>query len=44
VLREIASKKPTSWKEFGKINGVGQAKLERYWDEFTGVVIAHLEK
>jgi ATP-dependent DNA helicase RecQ len=44
VLREIASKKPTSWKEFGKIAGVGQAKLERYWDEFTAVVIAHLEK
>jgi ATP-dependent DNA helicase RecQ len=42
VLKEMAVKKPTSWKEFGEINGVGQAKLERYWDEFTGVVLTHL--
>ena len=42
VLREMAIKKPTSWNEFGKINGVGQAKLERYWDEFTEVILAHL--
>ena len=42
VLREMAVRKPTSWKEFGKIDGVGQAKLERYWDEFTAVVLTHL--
>jgi ATP-dependent DNA helicase RecQ len=42
VLRETAIRKPTSWNEFAKIDGVGQAKLERYWDEFTEVVLAFL--
>jgi ATP-dependent DNA helicase RecQ len=44
VLKEMAIQKPKTWKEFGAIPGIGQAKQERYWDEFTGVVVAHLEK
>jgi ATP-dependent DNA helicase RecQ len=38
TLLEILNRRPTNLKEMGLINGVGQAKLERYGAEFLQVL------
>ena len=38
TLIEMAGKKPQSCHELAKINGVGEAKMERYGDEFLWVI------
>ena len=37
-LRQMASRRPTSRQSFLRITGVGQAKLERYYDAFTAAI------
>ena len=41
TLREIASARPGSLGELGRLPGVGARKLEAYGDAFLGVVRAH---
>ena len=31
-------KKPRTWEEFAEVAGVGQAKLEKYADDFLKVI------
>lgn len=37
-LRQMANKRPTSRQSFLRITGVGQAKLERYYEAFAEVI------
>ncbi len=41
TLVEIAYAKPTDLVQFGRLNGVGQVKLDRYGANFLAIVAAH---
>jgi ATP-dependent DNA helicase RecQ len=38
TLREMAGQRPTTLQEFGRIRGVGEAKLSRYGERFIGAI------
>jgi DNA helicase-2/ATP-dependent DNA helicase PcrA len=40
VLRDIATRRPTTSRELGAVSGVGPAKLERHGDAVLGIVAA----
>ena len=41
TLVEIAYAKPTDLVQFGRLNGVGQVKLDRYGANFLAIIAAH---
>jgi ATP-dependent DNA helicase RecQ len=41
TLMELVHYRPINHQEFSKINGVGQAKLDRYADEFIALIEQH---
>lgn len=41
TLMELVHYRPINRQEFGKISGVGQAKLDRYSDEFIALIKEH---
>lgn len=43
TLMDIHEKKPQTRKEFSKISGVGQSKLERYAEIFIDLLMTHAE-
>jgi ATP-dependent DNA helicase RecQ len=43
TLQEMVQSTPTTLDQFSRITGVGQAKLERYGEHFTNVILKHLE-
>ena len=43
-LHEMCRYYPSTLPEMRRINGVGDAKLERYGDDFVGVIKAYLEE
>jgi ATP-dependent DNA helicase RecQ len=43
TLLDMCRMKPTSEAAFLAVNGVGQAKLERYGTEFMAAIAAHRE-
>lgn len=40
-LREMASRQPRTLEEFSSISGVGQAKLNRYGEQFLAIICEH---
>ena len=42
-LRQMAARFPENTDEFGRISGVGAAKLEQYGADFIGVIQAYIE-
>ena len=42
TLHEMANAKPTSRQEFLKISGVGEKKLDEYFDPFSEAIISYL--
>lgn len=43
TLIEMAKNKPTVLEDMSQISGIGQAKLERYGNDFLAVIAAHAE-
>lgn len=43
TLEDMEFKKPRSREEFAEVSGVGQAKLEKYADDFLKVINRHLD-
>jgi ATP-dependent DNA helicase RecQ len=43
TLEDMEHKKPTTREEFATVSGVGQAKLEKYADDFIKIIKRHLD-
>jgi ATP-dependent DNA helicase RecQ len=43
TLIDMATKKPVSKWDFGKVHGVGEAKLEQFGDIFLGEIVTYLQ-
>ncbi|MEX1032466.1 MAG: DNA helicase RecQ [Cellvibrionaceae bacterium] len=43
TLMELVQYRPINHHEFGKISGVGQAKLDRYADDFIALIASHTD-
>lgn len=43
TLEDMEYKKPRTLREFAEVSGVGEAKLEKYADEFLKVINRHLD-
>ncbi len=44
TLREMTERRPVTLGEFGELHGVGQAKLERYGEQFIAAIRGHEPK
>lgn len=44
TLNDMVRKRPLSRSEFGRIDGVGERKTERYWRDFVNAVRRHIGK
>jgi ATP-dependent DNA helicase RecQ len=44
TLNQMAEQQPTTRKEFAKLSGVGDKKLEQYADDFMGLILEHQQK
>ena len=43
ALQDMQHKKPRTREEFAEVSGVGEAKLEKYADDFLKVINQHLD-
>lgn len=43
TLEDMEFKKPRTYEEFAEVSGVGQAKLEKYADDFLKIINRHLD-
>jgi ATP-dependent DNA helicase RecQ len=44
TLNQMAEQQPTNRKNFAKLSGVGEKKLEQYADKFVGIILEHQQK
>ncbi|MBD2188003.1 DNA helicase RecQ [Pseudanabaena mucicola] len=44
TLNQMAEQQPTTRKDFAKLSGVGEKKLEQYADDFMAIIIDHQQQ